>query len=244
MLLEAAYWPIGRQLLAPYMLFGLGRFDNTPVTAGTSKALGLGLAARIAGPVTLRLEGLVRIDAGGGNDQLRALVGLTPWRPVPPPVRRRRHAQFATLAMLPLSGPWRFVEPGYEVRFATGLVGRHSAGVASVLVHWQIRDPSRIEGYSWDTRAVLLMPEWRYRLSGSSTAVTANGGPLLSVMVEGPDDGFRGGAHVGVTVGQQIGPLVASTGIDLIWLVRNPQRYFDGDRSDQRSVLLRLGLGF
>lgn len=244
-LVEAAYWPVGRQLLAPYLLFGLGRFDNTPVNpAGTSQAVGLGLAGRIARPVTLRLEGLVRIDAGAGNDQLRAFVGLTPWRPVSRRLRGRRHAQFTTLAMLPLSGPWRFVEPGYEVRFATELLGRHSAGVAIALLHWQMRDPSRIGGYSWDTRAVLLMPEWRYRLLGSSTAFTAHGGPLLSVMVEGPDDGFRGGAHVGLTLGQRLGPLLASTGIDLMWLVRNPQPVFDVDPTDQRSALLRLGIGF
>ncbi|GIW51484.1 MAG: hypothetical protein KatS3mg081_0839 [Gemmatimonadales bacterium] len=244
-LLEASYWPIGRRLVAPYLFFGLGRFDNEPaVPAGMSKGLGLGLAVRVASPVALRVEGLIRIDAGAGNDQLRALVAVAPWGRRLSQVGWRRHAQFHVFGMLPLSGPWRFVEPGYAMRFTTDLFGRHSGGIAIALLHWQIRNPASPTGYSWDTRAVLLMPEWRYRLLGSSTAFNARGGPLLSVMVEGPDDGFRGGGHVGIGLDREIGPLLASAGIDLMWLARNPRPSVESDRTDQRSVLIGLGVGF
>jgi hypothetical protein len=101
------------------------------------------------------------------------------------------------LSMAAFSGPWRLSEPGYGLRFASQISGRHWGGVDLALLHWRIPDPVRIGGYAWDTRAALLMPKWSYRLLDSPIEVGVQGGVVLSTMVEGPDDGFRGGMSGG-----------------------------------------------
>jgi hypothetical protein len=250
-LVEGAFWPIGRQLAAPYLFFGLGRFQNhltgtaqaAPIS-GISKALGFGVSGRILRQVSLQLEGLIRLDAGAGDDQLRALVGVAPWRPTLRLGRRTRRTEVMMLGMAAFTGPWRLTAPAPGLRFASRISGRHWGGVDLALLHWRIPDPARVGGYAWDTRAALLMPKWSYRLLNSPIEIGVQGGLLLSTMVEGPDDGFRGGMSGGLSVARRLGPIAVTTGADLIWLTRNPRAVSPGGTSDQRAALLKLGLGF
>ena len=242
--IEASLYPLGRPAVCPYVLVAVGRFSATPKSSGLgtsdvgfAKAVALGVHARLAGPWGVRLEGLARIDASSFNDEVRFFASYAPRpRGRVGPVRRPS-AVVSLGAMTAFSGPWRLTEPLYALDLESP-IGPHVSLLSTVgLIHWRI-------GNAWDTRAVVLMPGLqRQSRSGRFHAALA-AGPLLTVMLEGPDGDVRGGAHVGVSGGVRVGGVRATIGASFFWLVRSPYVGYVSDSGvDQRGLFLRAGLG-
>jgi hypothetical protein len=60
----------------------------------------------------------------------------------------------------------------------------------------------------------------------------------MSGMIEGPDDGFRAGLHVGVGYDLGLPAIGLSGGASFLWLTRADSR------GDQRGIMLRAGIAF
>jgi hypothetical protein len=112
------------------------------------------------------------------------------------------------------------------------------------LFHWHIPDPIVAGEYAWDTRAAVVMPGWEGRKRNRVAQVYVRGGPAASIMLEGPDEGLRGGAHLEVGGSVDIGflPLTASAG--WLWLIRRPIPEVGEPGADQHGLLLSVGIGF
>lgn len=244
-LLEASYFPLGRQTVAPYLAFGAGRFSASlpgapdGSTSGTATMLAIGIQVWPLSSWGLDVAGVVRYDAGNDDDELRVSLMYSPladrWRrgaAMENPVR------IGVAWLVPLGGPWRFVEPAYLVSVDRRVSGHHAVSVATGLVHWQI--PLRgTAGYAWDTRAALVLPTWSWFTELlRPTRAHLEAGPLLSAMVEGPDAGVRGGLHAGVGGAVALPEVGLSAGVSLLWLSRADT---DGD---QTGLLLQLAVTF
>lgn len=240
---EASFYPIGRPVIAPYLLLAFGRFSATPVSsmsgtsdAGAAKGVALGVHARVAGPWGVRVEGLARIDASAFDDELRVFAVYAP-RPrgrVGP--ARRPSSRLSAGAMAAFSGPWRFAEPLYALDLTSPVSQRVSVVFTIGLAHWRI-------GNAWDTRAVVLMPGLQRALMSGRLDVALSAGPMLTVMLEGPDNGVRGGAHLDVSGGVKVAKVRAIMGASFFWFVRSPYAGHVSDSGeDQRGLFLRGGL--
>ena len=205
---------------------------------GRATAFGLGLHGRVRSAWGLRIEGLVRIDARVLDDELRGFLTYAP--PMHGPASSLPAPQVTTAVywMAPLAGPWHFVDPGYALKFATPVSPQTAASLTLALVHWRI--PS-----SFDTRAVLMLPGFRWRGLERGGRLYVQGGPLVSVMVEGPDEGTRGGLHLEIGGRTGAGRLSATGGWGWMWLSRKPDPVFRaGTGADQHGLLAHIGLTF
>lgn len=245
---EVSIYPLGRGLVAPYVLFGLGHFSAIPPEgssyerlSGHSTALAFGLDARLPAPLRVRLEGVARIDAGGGDDQLRAFLTYAPraagWDGA------SHHGEAAVYGMVRLSGPWHFVGPGYGLKLATGVSQDDALALTLILLHWQVPSSSGNGRYLWDTRAILLMPGWRRAVRAGKAEWYVQLGPALQMMIEGPDFGLRGGANAEIGGSVRLGSLPRMTGgIGWLWIVRGPGYLVSP--TDERGLLLHAGIAF
>jgi len=247
---EANIYPVGRRRVAPYLLLHLGHFwatlppgsIYTSEFSGRSTGFALGFHARVWDPLGVRLEGVIRYDAGGGDDQLRALVTYAPG--LAQAGRVPAEVSAVVYGMTRASGPWHFVEPAYALKFATRMTQRDAAALTIALLHWQIPGQRSLVSYLWDTRAILLMPAWRRGKNDGNLRWYAQAGPSVSLMIEGPDEGFRGGANAELVGSVRLGTLPRLTGgIGWIWIVRGVSDSSVGG-TDQRGLLFHAGMTF
>jgi hypothetical protein len=250
---EGTFFPVGHPRLAPLVQAGLGYFRATdrggfgfrPI-AGVTTTFGVGVEGRVSGPWSVRLDANVRFDPGSFDDEIRLSLthGVGLERPASLPGGT---VQASIYALAPLTGPWHPVEPGYGLSFATPVAERHDVALDVVLVHWHAADNPLFSG--WDTRAVFLLPALTWVSGREGLRWRAGVGPLGTLMVEGPDDGLRPGAHAVVGADCRVGGgLVASLDARFFWMVREPNPGFSGvsqlPAMDERGLLLRLGVGF
>lgn len=248
---EGSIYPLGRRRIGPYVLLHLGHFRGTlppgsiytRERVGRTRALALGFHVRVWDPLGARLEYAVRYEPGGANEQLRVFVTYAPG------LRQLGlgPAEVAAVVygMVRASGPWHFVEPAYALKFATRMTARDAAALTIGVLHWQISEPRRtLAPYLWDTRAVLVMPAWRRGTSQGDVRWYAQAGPSVSLMLEGPDYGLRGGANAELGGSLRLGPLPMLTGgIGWIWIVRG----VSGPSippTDQHGLLFHAGVAF
>ena len=201
--LEAGYYPVGRGVIVARVALGVGYIRALPPPgyigeiSGVTTSLGLGARAQIA-HLQLGAEALIRDDAGlHGDAELRFLGG---YAPALRPDSVHGSAGVFLLAMVPLHGPWRFTEPGYEARLTTRLSERYAGSLSLALLHWRIPSSTYARGYLWDTRAVLVEPGWPWSRGGSGRSEHATASPTPLVMLEGPGDCLGAGAYARVTV--------------------------------------------
>lgn len=248
---EGAYYPLRRPVVAPYVLLAVGHFavssrSGSPNSGigGLATSLALGVQTRIWSGFGLRLEGVVRSDAGAGDDELRGFVTYGGNRsPAPsgvPPAR----AAVVLYGMVPLSGPWRFVEPGYAVKFVTPVSLQQGAAMTVALFHWQIPSAALPGAYEWDTRAVFVMPGWQWSGKEPLAWLYLRGGPAVSVMLEGPDKGTRAGLHFDVGASGHVVFVPVTASVGWLWLVRNAPGGALTPGTDQRGLLVSAGVGF
>jgi hypothetical protein len=249
---EGSMYPLGRRRVAPYLLLHLGHFWATLPSgsiytrrglSGRTTGLALGFHGRVLDPLGVRVEGVLRFDAGGGNDQLRGFITYTPGvqhLPVP-------SAQMAVVVygMVRMSGPWQnFVEPAYALKFTTGLSERDAAALTIALLHWQIPGRRQFASYLWDTRAALLMLGWQRGRRSGNVRWYVQAGPAMSVMMEGPDWGLRGGAHAEFGGSVRAGSLPGlAVGLGGVWIVRSASDAAVPP-TDQRGLLVHAGVAF
>jgi len=248
---EGSIYPLGRRRLAPYLLLHRGHFRATlppssiyvrELTGGTTGLAG-GFHVRARDPLGVRVEYAVRYEPGGGDEQLRALVTYVPKLARAGPDSAEVAA--VVYGMIRASGPWRFVEPAYALRFASGVTKRDAAALTVAVLHWQISEPARLlVPYLWDTRAVLVMPAWRRGSTDADLRWYVQGGPGLSLMVEGPDYGLRGGASAEAGASFRLGRLPGLTaGVGWLWIVRGVSD-LAVPSTDERGLLVHAGIVF
>lgn len=247
---EMTYFPAGRRAVAPLLLLGVGYTRSSYLGSrplfeeldGLSAAYGVGLEVALWRAAVGRAEAVLRTDDGGYNAGVRALVG---WAPHPPgassPLPDAGTA-FRLSWMLPLSGPWRLVEPGYFVRFERPYHELLSGSLAFGVLHWQIPGEAFMRDYIWDTRAFVALPgvdwyPWTERL------LSLRGGPAIIMMGEGPGNGVNLGAHLEVAV-SRLRDLPVEIGVGWLWM-RTP----DGadtrvSGTDQNGLTIAGGIRF
>ena len=252
-LIEGTLYPAGHPRLAPFVHVGLGYFRATDRTdqsiitiSGVAKSFGVGVEGRLAGPWGLRLDAAVRFDPHSLDDEIRlaAIYGPRPQRPA---TLKGGGAQGAIYAIVPFTGPWHAVEPGYGLAFATPIATQQDVTLDILLVHWTTAERTGFSG--WDTRAIFLLPALAWVSAREGTRISAGAGPLGTLMVEGPDDGLRAGAHAAAGLAADLGGgLVGSIETRLFWIVRAVNLGFSPvsqlSAADQRGLLLRLAVGF
>lgn len=248
---EGSIYPLGRRRLAPYLLLHRGHFRATlpPATIYTRELIGgtTGLAAgfhvRLRDPLGVRVEYGVRYEPGGGDEQLRAFVTYAPG--LARAGLQAAEAAAVVYGMARVSGPWHFVEPAYALKFATRVGERDAAALTIAVLHWQISEPARLlVPYLWDTRAILVMPAWRRGKTEGHFRWHVQGGPSLSLMVEGPDYGLRGGANAEVGGSLRFRSLPGLTGgVGWLWIVRGVSEP-SVPPTDERGLLFHVGVTF
>jgi len=244
---EGAFYPLGRQGASPYLLLALGYFEANHENPGWSdlrgpaKAVALGLKLPSAQGWGVALEGVIRFDPESMNSELRGLLAFSPaLRDDQLPGKPK--ARLTVVGMVPLTGPWHLTDPGYAATFATPVTEATSVGLSVALLHWRITEPRRaLVPYLWDTYAVIFRAGWRSALIRGPVSLHAQAGPAASVMVEGPDGGLRGGAHLELGADLESAlPLALSAG--WLWINRATVRNLPG--TDQHGLILSAGLHF
>ena len=251
--IEGTWYPAGHARLAPFIHVSVGLFratdrtdQNITTIAGVAQSLGVGVEGWLTGPWGWRLDAAVRSDPHSLDDEIRlaATYGSRLRRPA---TLKGGGAQGSLYALVPFTGPWHPVEPGYGIAFAAPVATHQDVTLDVLLVHWATTASTGFSG--WDTRAILLLPAFAWVSAREGTRVTAGAGPLGTLMVEGPDDGLRGGAHAAVGLAADLGSgVVGSIETRFFWLVRAVNPGFGSvsqlSGTDQRGLLLRLGVGF
>jgi len=242
--LESSFYPIGRRLLSPYLLVGLGYFvanDPDPTRfdrRGVSNSLALGVSIVGRPGFGARLEGALRVDAGSHDPQLRILATFAPRSRERP--SRGAEARGALYWMVPVSGPWRFRTAAYAVKFVTPVNARDGVGLATLLAHWRIPRADDPSGYTWDTRTAIMTLGWQHQLPGRPVSLNLEVGPAVSLMVEGPDAYLRPGAHLEIGSTLEVGPAPLTMSVGWLWLSR--ERVSTTPGTDQHGVMLSVGL--
>lgn len=198
------------------------------VPKGPSAAYGVGLKVRPRAPFGFRADAFIRTDDGGWNAELRMLAGYMPSPESPLP---SSDLEVETFWLLPLTGPWELVEPGYGVGLSRPLAENVHGALGLAVVHWRI--PTE-RGYSWDTRSFLAMPgvEWR----GGRWPLSLRVGPALAAMGEGPDSGASLGASARTTWRPSFAGLPLHAGVGALWLALSAE--------DQLGLTMHAGIGF
>jgi hypothetical protein len=244
--LEGAFYPLGVRWISPYLLFAVGHFaELTPEDAtraapsGRSTGFGLGLHANVWRGFGFRVEYLIRQDDGAGDEGGRVFLS---YAPVAPPSHGGARISGVIYAMKPVRGVWHFVEPGYGLRTLSPLTENDDIALDVAVFHWEAVDLDYPFSYSWDTRAVLLMPGWQRTHFLGRIVAYSRIGLAASNMIEGPDDGLVPGAHAQMGALVELGPIVVETAIGWLWLSRDARGTIPG--TDQHAILVSGGLGF
>lgn len=198
------------------------------VPKGTSAAYGVGLKVRPRAPFGFRADAFIRTDDGGWNAELRMLAGYMPTTSSRLP---SSDLAFETFWLLPLTGPWELVEPGYGVGLARPLFENFHGALGLAVIHWRIPTEA---GYSWDTRSFLATPglEWR----GGRLPLSVRAGPALAAMGEGPDSGASLGTSARTTWRPALLGLPLQAGVGVLWLALSDE--------DQLGFTMHAGIGF
>ena len=195
---------------------------------GPSAAYGLGFKVRPRAPFGFRADAFIRTDDGGWNAELRMLAGYMPSTDSPLP---SSDFEVETFWLVPLTGPWELVEPGYGVGLSRPLTENFYGALGLAFIHWRI--PTE-RGYSWDTGSFLATPgvEWL----GDRWPLSVRVGPALAAMGEGPDSGASLGASARTTWRPSFVGLPLQAGIGALWLALSAE--------DQLGFTLHAGIGF
>lgn len=237
--------------ISPHILLGVGQStieflgDETRASEGrrASASYGVGARAALSRLLAIRADIALRTDGGAWNGAWRLAAGFAPRVPV---VERAGGAstEFGIAWMAPVGGPWRFVEPAYEVRISRPLSPTLSASLGVSVVHWQIPDEGFIGGFIWDTRAFVGTPsiEWNAQ---ERLPIVLRGGPTFAAMGEGPDGGVTVGAHMGADLRlRSFTPLPLTVGVGWLWLKRTDDSLPRIGGADQHGLMLRGALAW
>lgn len=240
LLVETNYYPLGRSRVAPYLLIGVGAAkyrseERDPVTGtGATASIGLGVHAGMWNDWAVRTEAVLRNDDGPFSAQLRLGAGFIPEadeRRDLPAARSNLYLAW----MVPLRGPWQFVNAGIGLQVSSSLNERFAATLGADLYHWQIPGEAFMRDYLWDTRAAVIRQgiEWRPGMLNDRLSIA--GGPAIVAMGESPDGGMNFGLHAAVGVAPQLRHVPLTLSVGTLWFSRDA-----GD--DQIGLLLTGGL--
>jgi hypothetical protein len=245
MQIESSFYPLSHPAVAPYVLLALGYFNASnenparPDRRGLSHGIGLGVKVSENRGFGVRLEGVLRVNAGSNDTQIRAFATLSPRRQLN--LEARPEASLALSGMVPVSGPWHFVDPGYAAKFATPVASRAALGLSVTVIHWQIADPGpATAGYLWDTYAALLASGLRIRLFDGPVSLHAQAGPAVSSMIEGPDAFLRPGGQLEIAGTLERGPVPLTVSAGWLWLNRTATPSIPG--GDLHGLLVSAGI--
>ncbi|CAN5694111.1 hypothetical protein BH23GEM7_BH23GEM7_30300 [soil metagenome] len=248
-LVEFNYHPFRGPRVSPFVTVGVGRSwggfaepsARTDDWHDGSGSLGIGVQVATPRSTALRGEALLRADNGGYVGETRLAFGYAPRAPVRPSGLPEAGTDVLVYGMRTLRGPWRFVEPGYGVRFVQPLSEVVGASVAFAVFHWEIPWNAGNRSYLYDTRAFLAMPGVQLGFAGDDLLVLRTG-PALILMGEGTDAGANVGAHV------EASSIVRPFGIPLtvgggwLWWPRGQSIASSG--VDQQGLTFTAGLRF
>lgn len=245
-LLEATY-PLGqRDRFTPHLVAGLGRVWSRyhgPATfydepEGAAASLGAGFEWLSSRSVGVRAEGVLRSDGGGYNATARVLAGWSPAVPDASGTRVETTGGTFVSWMVPLSGPWHFVEPALGGRLSRR-DGRVGTSLSLAVFHWQIPGEALLRDYIWDTRAFVATPSIEIEGVGVSQ-MTARLGPSITMMGEGPGNGV----NVGVSLEGAVTPRWASfltLGVSWLWMPHDNGGDVRVTNADQNGLLVFAG---
>ncbi len=248
--LEGSYFLAGPRTVTPYVVVGVGRVwgryhgrsPRAEEPDGLSAAYGFGLHVARRRALGARAEALIRTDDGGYNGGVRVLVGWAPAAADLPVDASGVRTDVGAYWMIPLSGPWRFVEPGYMIRFERPFHGRLSTSLALAVFHWQTPGQALFRDYIWDTRALAAMPGVQWRPDVNSI-LTVRAGPSIIMMGEGPGNGANLGAHLETAITRPWN-LPLSAGVGWIWMPADSGGDTRVSDADQNGLMLFGGLHF
>ncbi len=249
--LGGTVYPVGKRRVAPYVTVDLGYFRADPKIAGTLspirgplRALTLGVRGHVTHGVGVGVEANARVDANHFDDGIRAYAFFAPAVRPPAVGQPPSHVSVQVGGLSVIAGPWHLVEPVYQVGFETPLDSTRALGIDLALLHWDIRSPSTPFPI-WDTRAVLADVLLRWRPGGTAGVVSVGGGPLTSLMLEGPDVGIRTGAAVAFDARLPLGAFAPVFSVKYVWIHRSDAgATSEVSGADQRGIVMAGGIGF
>ena len=254
-LLEASYYFAGQRRVAPFVIVAAGHTwqrytGDYPIDlADDGAAAGFGLGVRVSAALGIdaRVEGLLRTDVGGYSGAARALLGWAPALLDPSPERYMAHGDAFLSWMVPISGPWRFVEPGFGLRFARS-ANRWGGSLGLAVFHWDIPGdmyagvPGLERRYIWDTRAFVATPGVVWHAQ-ATLPVELRAGPSIVIMGEGPGNGANFGGHLEAVVSSR-SPVAVGAGVGWFWMQSENLGDSRFTNADQHGLTVFLAVGF
>ena len=254
-LLEASYYFAGQGRLAPFLVLAAGHtwrryngeYPSELRDEGAAAGVGLGMRLEAVLGTEVRVEGVLRTDVGGYSGLARLLAGWAPELRDPLPDALALYGDASLTWMLPLSGPWRFVEPGFGFHLGRSS-GTWGGTLGLAVFHWEIPGnvypgvPGLSRTYIWDTRAFVATPGLVWR-SQRTSPIELRAGPSIVIMGEGPDNGANFGGHFAAAL-TPLRSLPVTVGMGWFWMQSGNQGDSRFTNSDQHGLTLHAALAF
>lgn len=247
---EMSYALFASKYFSPQITLGFGHAFATDLGGrprrlpqGRSASYGIGARSQIWRSVAVGADVAIRTDGGGWNGEWRILAGYRArdWRPTQ---ETDVEVDVGTFWMIPLRGPWRFVDPAYSLGVSQAFSPKLAGALSLAFIHWQIPGEALFRSYLWDTGMFLALPGLRFS-PGPRGLFGLTAGPAVAAMGEGPDNGATVGAHVDVAVPlRELVRLPLTFGVGGLWLARSESNDASVNAHDQVGVLIKGSVRF
>jgi len=205
---------------------------------GGSSAYGLGVEVAPRKRLGAEVEFRLRSDGGTWNGELRLQAAM---RGAPSVLKEGSGSNVSlhTVWMVPLRGPWDFVEPGYSLRVERPVKEGFNIGASIAVFHWQIPGLRMVGDYLWDTRAFVAYPAVSFRPAADIPA-WFRVGPAIIAMGEGPDSGTTIGPQVELAPRFRLFGVGVEGSFGWLWMPRGDET----SPEDQHGLMVGVGFRF
>jgi len=241
--LEMAQGMANTRLVTPFLELAVGHtwaeyLASGPAVKpeGGSAAVGLGIQLEAGMNLRILSDLRLRTDGGGWNGEWRTLAGFSKGGSTSTADKIRWSG--SALWLKRLRGPWKSSGTGIGFSVDRAVAEQLRSVQSMYLIHWRTRRRPEAGGHRWDTRGVLAIPQAQWA-SPAYPRLRLRGGPVVSMMGEGPDNGVRPGGHLEAQLGSSFRGVFLALKVGWFWILRSGS----DDPRDQHAISFGAGIG-